>query len=201
MIRTKTSGPSESLGELFFYVTKLAHFAKAEWLKVGLDICNFLASEKDFLVQCPEGDWSSSKDIMAEYADLVSMSRVLNRDVQLPVLEKEGWISTQSRLLVGPSTDRERLGRWRASSVEDYVRSSSTIVMNLQEAISKRLRGSYMEGDWTGETVDLIRLQEFLRERSVLVREGSDPQVALPQRPPTCRTQSYHRVRRSPKSS
>ena len=103
LTRTKTSGTGRSLGELFFYFSKLAYLAKAEWLKVGLDICCFLASEKDFLVQCSEADWSDPKDIMAEYADLVSMSLVLDRDSQLPVLEKEGWVSTQSCLLVPPA--------------------------------------------------------------------------------------------------
>ena len=61
----------------------------------------------------------------------------------------------------------QAIGRWKAGSSDEYVRTALALVREAQILVASTIRASYGRTDIFGETELLGRLQKFLTDRGV----------------------------------
>ena len=122
----------------------------SDWLKRGWQLwsSDALSFGRDFFLPLPNHDWSSVRQVMAEYADIVGLSKQVLRSLRVPVRQGSSWQLSEKPLFtveaslsfwkehserhwlnshlaaIGVSKDRrDFVGRWHISSSDEYLRT------------------------------------------------------------------------------
>ena len=190
--RTKTTGPGKKVRHLPIFVSNSAFFMAPQWLSVGLQIwqqeqMNF---ERDYFLPLPSLDWTGVRPAMADYGDIVGLSKQLLRYLRQPVWAHGQWQSTSQPLLIVeaafkfwtehsernwlnslsaalgfPAEERSMVGRWGvSSSADDYLRTAQQVIVSLQEKLVVSLRG---ENRWDLRHAGLEELKQHLHDHNV----------------------------------
>ena len=90
--RTKTSGPDKKVKVLPIFVSKEAWVQEKHWLLTGLNFHEGeLGFERDYLVPLPNGDWTGTCGLKAQYSDALGLSRDLLARLPRPGLRPCAW--------------------------------------------------------------------------------------------------------------
>ena len=127
---------------------------------------------------------------MADYGDIVGLSKKLLRYLRQPVWAHCQWQSTSQPLLIAeaafkfwtehsernwlnslsaalsfPAEERNMVGRWGvSSSADDYLRTAQQVIVSLQEKLVVCLRG---EDRWDLRHAGLEELKQHLQDHNV----------------------------------
>ena len=190
--RTKTTGPGKKVRHLPIFVSNSAYFMGPHWLRVGLQIWQQeqMAFERDYFLPLPSLDWDGVRPAMADYGDIVGLSKQLLRYLRQPVWAHCQWQSTSQPLLIAeaafkfwtehsernwlnslsaalsfPAEERNMVGRWGvSSSADDYLRTAQQVIVSLQEKLVVCLRG---EDRWDLRHAGLEELKQHLHDHNV----------------------------------
>ena len=187
--RTKTSGPGKKVRHLPIFVSRSAFFMGAQWLSVGLQLWQTapLAFDRDYFLPLPSRAWDSVQNAMADYGDVVGLSKQLFRRLRQPVWQQGVWRPSSQPLFIAeaafsfwtehsernwlvsllaalgvPHDDRKFIGRWLATSAADeYLRTAQQVIVNLQEKLVCALKG---EDRWDLRNTGLEELTDRIKE-------------------------------------
>lgn len=140
-----------------------------EWLDAGLKIWRHdaMSFERDFFLPLPRADWEGVTRCMADYGDIVGLSKQLLRKLRQPVHHDAKWVQKDAKLIIAEEAfhfwtehsernwlvsllavlgvrqpERNFVGRWSiTSSADEYLRTSQQVLTGLQEQLVEALRG------------------------------------------------------------
>lgn len=161
----------------------------AQWLSVGLQLWQTapLAFDRDYFLPLPSRAWDSVQNAMADYGDVVGLSKQLFRRLRQPVWQQGVWRPSSQPLFIAeaafsfwtehsernwlvsllaalgvPHDDRKFIGRWLATSAADeYLRTAQQVIINLQEKLVCALKG---EDRWDLRNTGLEELTDRIKE-------------------------------------
>lgn len=119
--RTKTTGPGKRVRHLPIFVARGAALMAPAWLEVGWKIWQQaeLAFERDFFLPLPNAAWSEARTIMADYADVVGLSKHLLRRLERPKWENHRWVGSGNPLLLTEAA----ISFWSEHSERNWLNS------------------------------------------------------------------------------
>jgi len=180
---------------LYAFVSREAHLAHPEWLQVGYRLFGDLAGHvpRDYMLPLPAADFEGVRRGPALYADMLAMSRALLRELrrgvdpdespdtdcwERPLLEAElvGFWSEhgdRAQLISWAAccgidkASLDALGRWRAGTSDDYIRTSKAMVLEAQDVVARTIREGRAGPDPVGDETSLEAIAAFLKGRGV----------------------------------
>ena len=177
--RTKTSGPNKRIKEMPICVSEAAFFEDPDWLKVGFELLQWLATfSRDYLLPKLKPSYAVFEKKMAEYADVVSVSAAILQRAGIPAIAQGFWTEHSERSVLptglnvlgvtGP--EKDLLGRWKPEGSDTYARSYGGRVakLQLQFAVAARESNRYQTLD---EREVASSLLEWLKDRHSLPEE------------------------------
>ena len=177
--RTKTSGPNRRIKEMPLCVSEAAFFENPDWLKVGFELLQWLATfSRDYLLPKLKPDFAVFEKKMAEYADVVAVSAAILQRTGMPAIVQGFWTEHSERSVLptglgvlgvsGP--EKDLLGRWKPAGSDTYARSYGGRVAKLQLkfAVAARDENRYHVLD---EREVASSLQDWLKDRHSLPEE------------------------------
>ena len=177
--RTKTSGPNRRIKEMPLCVSEAAFFENPDWLKVGFELLQWLATfSRDYLLPKLKPDFAVFEKKMAEYADVVAVSAAILQRTGMPAIVQGFWTEHSERSVLptglgvlgvsGP--EKDLLGRWKPEGSDTYARSYGGRVAKLQLkfAVAARDENRYHVLD---EREVASSLQDWLKDRHSLPEE------------------------------
>ena len=101
LARTKTTGPGKRVRHLPVFVKKSAFFMAPSWLSIGLDVWRHadMNFDRDYFLPLPRSDWEGVRKCMADYGDVVGLTKLLLRQLKVPIWSRGVWIQSDSPLL------------------------------------------------------------------------------------------------------
>eukprot|EP00435_Cladocopium_sp_Y103_P023724 s2642_g5.t1 len=146
-----------------------AFFMAPDWLDAGLRVWRdeAMSFERDFFLPLPRADWEGVAQCMADYGDVVGLSKQLLRKLRLPMHRNAKWTQLDAKLIITEEAfhfwtehsernwlvsllavlgvrqpERNFIGRWSiTSSADEYLRTSQQVLIGLQEQLVEALRG------------------------------------------------------------
>ncbi|CAE7027742.1 unnamed protein product [Symbiodinium natans] len=166
--RTKTTGPGKRVRYLPIFVSRRAFLVSPDWLTVGFAIwqADSMAFARDYYLPLPTADFAGARKVMAEYPQVVAMTKALWRSLRLPCWQdgkwslseallfetleplrfwsehsERNWLVSLLSMLDVPRDQRDFVGRWSVASASDeYVRTARQLVMRLQARAASALK-------------------------------------------------------------
>ena len=192
IMRSKTTGEGRRVDIQDFYVSAEAWLQWPYWLKTGWEIFvdmgqRFGNQGRDFLLPRPDKHLAGFRGSMVRYAEAMSMARALLNLAKVASVENgqlgsllvtlqdtSGFWSEHSERVTRISwaaalgVDKEirkRWGRWQASTDEEYVKTSLTMVFEGQKTVAERLRSNMHKVDEIEDDSVLLELAAWLCSR------------------------------------
>ena len=161
---TKTTGAGRRVEIVFAYVSRKASLRHGDWLEVGWKLMEQVAGHiaRDFLLPLPPSDFRGVRRGPARYHDALNMTRALLQEVECDGLK---LLSSMAAMYWSEHGDRaqlvswaacvgvDALGRWRAGSSSEYIRTSKRLVLDAQNVVAKAIKEYEGTDDVFGEVV------------------------------------------------
>ena len=193
ILRSKTTGAGKKIDIQHFHVSKDAWLMAEGWLKRGFDLFHesnrrAKSERRDFMLPKPSPGLDGFRSSMVTYADAMSMSRALLRELRAPVRsggvmaelfvtdEAGGFWSEHSERVTMASWAGavkirpdivKRWGRWSPSVDEEYVKTSKILVLEAQGQVADSIKKAGWSKDPVGDEEVLQQLATRLEERGV----------------------------------
>lgn len=192
IMRSKTTGEGRRVEIQDFYVSAEAWLQWPYWLKTGWEIFvdmgkRFGNQGRDFLLPRPDKHLTGFRGSMVRYAEAMSMARALLNLAKVASVENgqlgsllvtlqdtSGFWSEHSERVtmiswaaaLGVDKEiRKRWGRWQASTDEENVKTSLTMVFEGQRTVAERLRSNMHKVDEIEDDGVLQELAAWLCSR------------------------------------
>ncbi|CAE8669993.1 unnamed protein product [Polarella glacialis] len=212
---SKVTGKGKKVGTIFFHGAKGAWIKNEDWFQQGWALFKDSETERSCLLSLPVKDLTAQSCREPSYTQsaaasrkLLASTRFLGDGIELEDNEaqKRMMLATGAQHFWSEHSDRatlpswaasmgfpndqcDKLGRWKASESQEYVRTAKTIVTGIQTAVAGRIR-SAGQADVTGEDDLLENLEDFLR-----IRGAKESLIREQHRKPT-----FHRTQTAPES-
>ena len=170
---TKATGAGKKVELVQGYVSVAAFIEVEGWLKVGYELLVHLAGHvpRDYLLPLPTPDFGGMRNGPALYHDALNMTRTMLGELCRPVgagVAREVLLDPAAATFWSEHGDRaqlaswaaccgvsrvaiDALGRWRAGSSDDYIRTARVLVLDTQALVGRTLREKQAVVDLYGE--------------------------------------------------
>ena len=192
IMRSKTTGEGRRVEVQDFYISADAWFQWPYWLEVGWKLFDEMGRKfgnqgRDFLLPRPDKHLRGFRGSMVRYAEAMSMARALLNLARVASLENGQlgqllvtlqdtsgfWSEHSERVTIiswaaalGVDKEiRKRWGRWQASTDEEYVKTSLTMVFEGQRILAEKLRKNMHRVDEIEDDGVLLELAGWLASR------------------------------------
>ena len=188
---TKTTGAGKKVELVFAHVAKDAYLFSRAWLSTGHQLFVDLTGDlvRDYFLPLPSRDFMSVRAGPVLYADSLSMTRALLKELKGVAIVGQAVAEAETRLMHADASsfwsehsDRsqlvswasccglarsamEVLGRWRPSTSVDYIRTSKEAVLGIQGDVAAKIRSGTRAVDLLGEESLFTNLQAHLLSR------------------------------------
>ena len=166
---TKTTGAGRRVEIIFACVSRKAALRHGDWLDVGWKLMEQVAGHiaRDYLLPLPSSDFRGVRRGPARYHDALNMTMALLQEVEcdgkklLSSMAAMCWSEHGDRAqlvswaaCVGvQKTTLDALGRWRAGSSSEFIRTPKRLVIDAQNAVAKAIKEYEGTDDIFGEEV------------------------------------------------
>ena len=153
---TKTTGAGRRVEIIFAFVFRKASLRHMDCLEVGWKLMEQVAghSAPDYLLPLLSSDFRGVRRGTARYHDALNMTRALLQEVECDGVKLlsstaamywsehgDGAQLVSWAACVGvQKTTLDALGRWRAGSSSEYIRTSKRLVLDAQNAVAKAIK-------------------------------------------------------------
>ena len=195
IMRSKTTGEGRRVEILEFYISEDAWLQWPYWLRVGWQLFVEMGKKfgnlgRDFLLPRPDKHLRGFRGSMVRYAEAMSMARALAKvssvengmlgQLLVTLQDTSGFWSEHSERVtiiswaaaLGIDKEaRKRWGRWQASTDEEYVKTSMTMVCEGQRQLAEKLRLNMHRVDEIEDDSVLLELAAWLSSRGYAEEE------------------------------
>ena len=180
---TKTTGAGRRVVIIFAHVSRKAALRHRDWLEVGWKLMEQVAGHiaRDYLLPLASSDFRGVRRGPARYHDALNMTRALLQEVECDGVK---LFSSMAAMYWSQHGDRaqlvswaacigvqktmlDALGRWRAGSISEYIRTSKRLVIDAQNAVAKAIKEYEGNDDVFGEEVVFDGLAAHLKAKGV----------------------------------